>query len=70
MDALTITRPQLEAAFLQWEHAHRAGQCMDAEAAAKLSAADVAARNAASMWYSLATSAADAPTTQQAAPAP
>jgi len=66
MDALTITRPQLEAAFLEWEHAHRAGQCMDAETAAQLSADDVAARNAASMWHRLATSAEDAPTTLQA----
>ena len=69
MDALTITRPQLEAAFLEWEHAHRAGQCMDAEAAAQLSANDVAARNAASMWHRLATSAADAPIALSAAAA-
>jgi hypothetical protein len=39
---------------------------MDAEAAAQLSADDVAARNAASMWHRLATSAEDAPTTLQA----
>lgn len=70
MDTLTITRAQLEAAFLEWEHAFRAGQCMDAAAAAALSAEEVAARSAGCVWHRLANSAAAAPTTLPAAAAP
>ncbi len=53
MDTMTITKKQLEAALLRWEHAARGGETMSHEEADALPVEKVAREGANRLWDDL-----------------
>lgn len=53
MEAITITKPQLQAAMLQWEQDHRGGKTMSLDEAAAMTAEQVAEQSTDALWTAL-----------------